>query len=274
MSWLTLACVGLALTVWIVLAYRLRWRWTGFAEVRTPRSGDEDVQPAKTLWDWLQLLVIPLALAGLAFLLNQSQSDREQRREDERAARERIAATDAAREEALRGYLTQMSGLMLDRNLLRSKKGDDVRAVARTITLTTVRRVDGERRGAVVRFLQESRLLRSGDPKVAIYDANLRGANLAAAELINANLNGANLPKANLSSAILHDAHLGGTNLRGANLRNAGLFRADLFAAELQGADLRRADLLQADLVGAEYDSATRWPRGFDPAAAGLELAP
>jgi uncharacterized protein YjbI with pentapeptide repeats len=274
MSWLTLACVGLALTVLIALAYRLRWRWTGFAEVRTPRTGDEDVQPAKTLWDWLQLLVIPLALAGLAFLLNQSQSDREQRREDERAARERTAATDSAREEALRGYLTQMSGLMLDRNLLRSRKGDDVRAVARTITLTTVRRVDGERKGVVVRFLAESRLLRSEDPKVAIYDANLRGANLVAAELIEANFNGANLPRANLARAFLNDAYLNGTNLRRANLRDASLFRADLFAAELQGADLRGADLLGADLIGAEYDPATRWPRGFDPAAAKLDLAP
>jgi len=41
------------------------------------QAGDEDFQPARTLWDWLQLLVIPLALAGLAFLLNSSQTNRE-----------------------------------------------------------------------------------------------------------------------------------------------------------------------------------------------------
>ena len=57
MSWLPYALLGLALMVFIVLAYRHRWRWTGFAESRRKQADHEDVQPAKTLWDWLQLLV-------------------------------------------------------------------------------------------------------------------------------------------------------------------------------------------------------------------------
>jgi hypothetical protein len=125
--------------VLIMLAYRRRWHWTGFAEIRRTRADEEDLQPAKTLWDWLQLLVVPVALAGLAFLLNESQSRRDQQRDDERvtrqgetenqrAALQRATAADAAREEALRTYLTQMSGLMLDRELLRSRPRADVRA--------------------------------------------------------------------------------------------------------------------------------------------------
>jgi hypothetical protein len=162
------------------------------------KATDKDFQPAKTLWDWLQLLVIPLALAGLAFLLNQSQTDREQRREDQRAARQREIAADATREEALRAYLRQMSDLMLDRELLRSRPLDDVRAVARTVTLTTVRRLDGERRGVVVRFLAEARLIARGQTKVDIQSANLRFAYLPNAQLEGVNLVLADLPGADL----------------------------------------------------------------------------
>jgi hypothetical protein len=61
--------VVLALMVLVVLAYRRQWHWTGLTEIRRPANADEVVRPAKTVWDWLQLIVIPLALAGLAFLL-------------------------------------------------------------------------------------------------------------------------------------------------------------------------------------------------------------
>jgi len=135
------AClVALAFVVFVVVAYWRRWHWTGLTEVRRAKSGDEDVQPAKTLWDWLQLLVIPLALAGLAFVLNEAQTQREQRREDDRVKRQAVRAEDATREDTLRAYLAQMSELMLDRGLLGSKAGSDVQAVARTATLTAVRR--------------------------------------------------------------------------------------------------------------------------------------
>jgi hypothetical protein len=118
MSWLAFAVPAVVLTVLIVLGYFRRWRWTGVAEIRTTKADSEELQPAKTLWDWLQLLVIPLVLAGLAFLLNEWQSDREHRREE-----------DAAREQALRTYLTQMSDLILEHELLGSRSDADVRRV-------------------------------------------------------------------------------------------------------------------------------------------------
>ena len=288
LPWLPFACVGLALTVLIVLAYRRRWRWAGFAEVRRDRTDGAEVQPAKTLWDWLQLLVIPLALAALAFLLNSAQSSREQRREDERAARQRAIAADAAREEVLRAYLTQMSALMLDRNLLRSRPRADVRAVARTVTLTALRRLDGERKGLVVRFLAEARLVSRTDPKVDLNDADLRSADLRGAPLVVRPANrkdvlfvGADLQEVDLRAAdlraafpgaLLVEADLREADLRGADLEaavGAGLPPADLSRAQLEGANLEGAELGGADLEGATYDFTTRWPAGFRPISAG-----
>jgi len=40
------------------------WRWTGLG---TYIDSDGKRQPGKTLWDWLQLLIVPLLLAGGAY---------------------------------------------------------------------------------------------------------------------------------------------------------------------------------------------------------------
>jgi fructose-1,6-bisphosphatase/inositol monophosphatase family enzyme len=98
------------------------------------------------MWDWLQLLGIPVALAALAFLLNDAQTRRDQQREDHRSAQQRTTAADAERENTLRAYLAQMSELMLHDDLLQSEPEAAVRNVARTATLTAVRRLDRPRR--------------------------------------------------------------------------------------------------------------------------------
>ncbi len=45
---------------------------------------------------------------------------------------------------------------------------------------------------------------------------------------------------------------------------------ANLHGANLNGADLYKADLSGADLEGAKANDETRWPRRFDPVAAGV----
>jgi hypothetical protein len=114
-----------------------------------------------------------VALAAAAFALNAWQGDREQKREDRRPRDTRLIAIDARREEVLRAYLQNMSGLMLHEGLVRSPRYSAVQKVARTVTLTALRRLDPERKGLVVRFLDEARLIDASSPKV-----NLRGADL------------------------------------------------------------------------------------------------
>ncbi len=225
----------------IAMAYRNGWQWTGLPASQRPGSSDVP-RPAKTLWDWLQLLVIPVAVASLAFVLSSSQSRRDQRHEDRQAARQRSAATDAEREGALRTYLAQMSDLMLDRQLRRSSSGSDVREVARTATLTAVRRLDGQRRGLVVRFLAEAGLIRRGrytGPRIALASADLGQAALEQAGLFGADLARANLTGANLVGADLVRAYLVDTTLVQARLSRANLELASLRLGDLAGADLR-----------------------------------
>jgi uncharacterized protein YjbI with pentapeptide repeats len=75
-------------------------------------------------------------------------------------------------------------------------------------------------------------------------------------------------------------ARFGLPDLRGADLSRRNLFQADFTGVDLSGADLRGASLEQAvfsgaNLAGVRFQGATttnstRWPAGFDPAAAGM----
>jgi uncharacterized protein YjbI with pentapeptide repeats len=226
----------------------IRWRWPdwGFGEKHWPEEPGE-VRRAKTLWDWLQLLVVPAILILVVALWNASQTSRDKSRED-----------DARQAATLTAYLSQMSDLILERDLLGSEVGSPVRAVARSVTLTTLRRVGAERKGAVIRFLYESHLLRiPQEHNVYLNGADLSGANLAGAQLRRAflgDINNArlvNVGGANLAGANLRDANLSGANLGGADLTNADLRDADLRGANLGGAHLMNADLRDADLRGA-----------------------
>ena len=79
------------------------------------------MQPGKTLWDWLQLLIVPAILIGVTFVWSAPQTRSDNKREDRRIAADRAAAEEARQDATLQAYLDQMSGLMLDRKLLTSR---------------------------------------------------------------------------------------------------------------------------------------------------------
>jgi len=134
----------------------------------------------KNVWDWLDLLVVPAALAVGVYWLNTRQAARQRQAEDQRQARE-DAAQEAqvqhtlevedqrAQDAALQAYLDQMSHLLTDaeRPLRRAQPSDDLSIVARARTLTVLSRLDGQRKARVVRFLYESGVMpaTSGAPQ-------------------------------------------------------------------------------------------------------------
>ena len=68
-------------------------------------------------------------------------------------------------------------------NALSSTPTTEAKDVARVWTLTVVRRIDSERKGIVLQFLYESKLLQRGSPIVNLTYADFSGADLEWAEL-------------------------------------------------------------------------------------------
>jgi uncharacterized protein YjbI with pentapeptide repeats len=248
--------ITLAAIVFISVGYRNNWSWTGFL--------------TKTLWDWMQLLIIPfvLAIGGLLYNNARDKTDRE-------------VASDKQREDALHAYIDDMSELLLGKNLRDSQPEDEVRKIVRVRTLTILRRLDAKRRVDVLHFLQEAGLIDKDKPIISLKEAdlsevflssvtdgqaNFRGINLSGAMLAGASIMFANLTGADLSGTVFFEAHVSSTklietNLSEANLHKAHLYSSDFSRANLTGADLESAiltfaNLSEADLSGADLTKA------------------
>ncbi len=102
----------------------------------------ETYQPGKTLWDWLQLLIIPTVLAVGGYVINLTVSRGEQEATKQRAKTEREIADDNQREAALLAYLDKMSELLLEKELRKSTEDSEVRKIARVRTLTVLHGVE------------------------------------------------------------------------------------------------------------------------------------
>ena len=247
--------------------------WTGFQ--------------TKTLWDWMDLLIIPIVLALGAFFLNRSERaierennnnraefDRqiadERRVEDrklaeERANLEREIAKDQQQEQALNTYLDRMSELLLEKEL-RTTKNSEVRNVARTHTLKILQVLDKFRKGVVIKFLYETSLITGKEPIIKLNDAelsevelpssNLNGINFEGAILIKANFTDAKLDASIFEKAIAKNANFLRANLKSANLKKADFQYCNLHESNLQGADLERADLRVARLSSVQFEGA------------------
>lgn len=252
-----------------VFGWEAKWRVenTGFSK--------------QTLWDWLELLIVPAAIAVVGMVGGA------------RFTRER------ARETALQMYLDKMSELLIDKGLRgETRRYGDTRVTARARTLAILSQLDGGRKRIVLQFLRESRLINKEHNVlegvtihpciVGLRDADLRGAKLQDMRLISSDrtesvslegaiFQGANLRNADLEGADLREADLRGAGLQCAGLKGADLSGVNLAGATLQGADLRRAkfgvytrkdkrnkqtikivaaNLTRADLSGADLTSA------------------
>src|SRR5215210_5329059 len=175
-----------------------------------------------TVRDWLQLLIVPLALVVISFLFTAQQDQRQQELENQRAEQaqkienqrakaERELAEQRAQDEALQAYLDQMSGLLLEKDLRSSGVNSELRTLARARTLTVLGRLDSDHKTAVMQFLVEAKLVQrveEGAPIIFLIDANLSGAKLTASDLSGAALMDANLRDADLIGANLSNAHL------------------------------------------------------------------
>lgn len=266
-----------------------RWGWTGFAD--------------KTLWDWLQFaaaIALP-AILGLLTLQQEQIAEKNRRDEQQTAIKNRQQelniATSNQRYSIMSDYFDAMTQLQLDGDLLgtlptqaaaRSPESEKAQQIARARTLNTLRQLDedGPRKGQLLKFLYEAKLIGNQcqtDPRtlqatncqepildlggarlesitleppiplqgIDLNEALLAGAKLQGIDLTAAEMEGAFLEGADLTGALLTEANLAGAKLNGTTLIKAYLRRANLSNANLTNANLQEADLRDAVLTGA-----------------------
>jgi uncharacterized protein YjbI with pentapeptide repeats len=253
----------------ILIGVGYRFEWTGFEERDREKSETGEIQRRKTLWDWMDLLLVPLMIAGIASWFTWWQNNSQQALEARQRAQEQALLVrqiaqlqeSQAQYSALQSYIDQMTQLINERNLSGSEEGDRVFTLAQARTTTTIMQLDGEQNQALTRFLSGSGLLRE-PPLLA--KVVLEGAQLQKTGLQEANLAGTDLTGTNLAGAVLFSADFSATDKVGDNIIHltADLTRADLSEAALQEADLAectlgKVTLTKATLQGADLSSAS-----------------
>ena len=273
---LVLASIGYG----VYLAYFLDQ--FGFGNYQSPKIPEGVIfERAKTIWDWLNLLIIPLILTFGAILINNSAQKNINLREEERARLEkeqieqrenfeRWVKYDNAREQALQQYLAAMQELILENELRETTQANPVHEIARALTLDILRRLDGERKRLVLDFLYQTGLIYKSNPYVSLiaasfgmnptplispntpirqkadyFDDVTRAANLQQIYLINANLIG----------AVFCDVVFVNANLKGADFTDANLENANLSGADLKDAIFVRAKLISSKFIAARVEN-------------------
>jgi uncharacterized protein YjbI with pentapeptide repeats len=223
---------ALLLLVLIIYGYVTGQRWVGVAD--------------KSLWDWLKLLIVPIALSVAGFVLSDAaQRERDRQQSDSQAAaeldqrvREERSVSYRAQSEALASYLDQMSDLVINMHMRSQPKESDVARLAQARTFAILASLDRDRKRDPLKLIYELSLIDKNEPYLYLRDADFAAADL--------------------SDITLHYAFLRGANLRRADLKGADLKGADLSDADLRGADLSDADLSEVNLAGANllpYDT-------------------
>lgn len=266
-----LIILGIAMVGFIFLNYNADW--TGFSS----RPKDPNTEPARTLWDWLQILIIPIVLALVAYFFTRSERRTEQRIGRERDETSQKIAADDRREKELQSYFDKMTELLLSERMLETPEDSHVRSVGRARTLTVLRNLDAERAIVVLRFLREvsngSPITdpEFGEPRSSShqnaflfsmkdatltgfsFDADFSGTYLRGIMLREPDLNNIDLSNADLSDALLSQANLTGANFFGAYLQGTNFYNADFSNANLAASDFRGAILSRAKFRHASF---------------------
>ncbi len=217
----------------VVATYRFGWTATGFLN--------------KSLWDWLQLLIVPLVLAVVALVFQLTNAHTGRQIAQQRYEQEQQIALDKQHEDLLQAYLDRIAELLLKENL-RTSPSEEVRNVARVRIITVLTQLNARRISYVFAFLREAGLMStrttSDSSVVSLKDADLRAVKWGQADLSGADLDGTNLREADLSYAYLDGAR----------------YNSKLIPLEnVQG----NPPILEP----------TKWPQGFDPVSAGLNCS-
>ena len=236
--------VAYLLTLVILLTF-LMWafnpnqapNWTGFGKYQ---NSNGYLEREKTLWDWMNLLIVPMALGIGAYLLNRSE-----RATEKQIANERIL------ENTLQDYLDKMTELLLKENLRESEYNDEARSIARSRTLTALRILDNSRKGILLKFLHELGLI-SRNPIIKLKGADLSGVNLR-----KANLSGANIKASTIKGGNMEQTRLIEANLRYCEIEKSIFSRASLLGADLSLVQGDGTNFIRSTLENVNFDSAS-----------------
>jgi uncharacterized protein YjbI with pentapeptide repeats len=251
--WVGTLTLATAVIPQLILNFSTFWHWAGFQD--------------KTVWDFLELLIVPALIAVSVAYLSIQERKNELIQTEKNNALQRELTDIRLQEERIENYLQKMTDLLTEKSLNRSKAHDPSRVAARSLTGWILARIHHPRRGFILSFLYEAGLLTTHDPKIVAKNINLSQVYLPNTDLNNINLSGAilvksnfmwsNLKNSNFSHALINESSFFETdftncNFKEANLSGAKMKLCNFTNVDFSNANLRGAVLSMANLTNAK----------------------
>ncbi len=226
------------LITWGIIFYLIRnntWpTWTGFED--------------KKLWDIIEIVIIPVFLALIAIWFNY-QTNRNSNR----------ISNNQTQDSTLEKYLDYLSNILTTEEYLNPKKN---RQLLRAKTLTALQRLNGERKGILIRYLYNLDLINIVDQVIDLSGSDLNDIDLSGCDhsgnkdrtllsylsLFEASFIGAEMRKADFSEAKISRSKFMFSDLSNSNFKDAHLMDADFSCATLKNVNFKNASLLGANL--------------------------
>lgn len=207
--------------------------WMGFIENTT---SDEKI---KTLWDWLDLLIVPISIGIVGWIYKDYENQKEESRQKENNY------TDL-----FNNYLKNISELILKEGLLESN--EYAMNLARSLTIVALENLDGERKGQILQFLKESNVLQN----INLLGANFRNCDLEGIVLKNQIFKGIDFSHSNLTNSFLDGTEFIACNLSSANFSYSSLLNVNFEYSILKNSIIRNTDLKSVNFFGVELGNA------------------
>jgi len=234
------AVIACLIVLGILLGYK--YPWTGFSESNSP-SGE--FERGKTLWDWMDLLLIPALLALFAYIFTGAQRERELS----------IALLNK-REQALQDYFDYMTHLFVEQDFSDEEHLEQAARIARARTMAVLEMLDPKQKGHLLRFLIEAELIHRDGPLFSMRRSDLRSIDLDPGSYNHSDLRGSNLDGASMPWCNFNSAYMTGVTMQNADLESTDFSSANLDYALLDGSDLYHASLRSAHLIKASLQDA------------------
>jgi uncharacterized protein YjbI with pentapeptide repeats len=214
-------------------------------------------------------------LAFGAFYLNYASGQRDNQLAEERK-----------QQEILKDYFSKMQTLILAEktvqksnnkptdspslNQYQPKLSPESQAIAKALTFAVLDELDGKRKGKVISYLADSKLIIEDPILKSKSEINLEHANLKEIELRDVvmpfvKINNADMTKAKLTNVDLSNSDLADSNLSKATLKDVKLGDAEVYHVDFTETTLTDVDFSNTNLNNSNFDSATLDNITFSP---------
>ncbi|SHH92678.1 Pentapeptide repeat-containing protein [Flavobacterium sp. CF108] len=226
--------------------------WMGFAPYDAVKSGAEP----KKLWDWLDLLIVPLSIATIGWIYKEYEKSKDEKKDFENK-----------QNETLDSYFRVISDLIIKSNLLDIHLNKESKIIARTRTIVAIENLNDERKGQVLQFLYESKLIdkdiieliganfRTSEVSgIVLKDTIIKGVYFCNSKFIRSYLDRSVFTACDFTNTDFTDSSMQNTDLSYTKLIRCKLVNIDLTTVDFEGADLTDADLTNSVILKSQLE--------------------